>query len=78
MNISTLIQTQFYQNRLFIQHTQIDDKNAQKKSIAKVLKPEDTVLTNHSDDEIADDEQDARKVAASEALDNMDTVNYFA
>ena len=32
---------------------------------------------NDSDDEIADDEQDVRKVTASEALDSLDAVKCF-
>lgn len=34
----------------------------------------DTVLVNDSGNEITDDEQDFGKVAASEALDNLDAV----
>ena len=39
---------------------------------------EDTVLINESDDEIADDEQDVRKVTTSEVLDSLDAVMCFA
>ena len=42
------------------------------KSIAGVLQSVDTVLISDLDDEIPDDEQDVRKVAASEALDSLD------
>ena len=46
------------------------------KSIAEFLQSEDTVLINDSDDEIAD-EQDVRKVTASEALDSLHAVKCF-
>ena len=39
---------------------------------------EDTVLISDSDDEIADDEQDVRKVAASEAFDSLNNMKCFA
>ena len=44
----------------------------------KVLKSEDTVSINDSDNEIADDGQDVRKVMASETLDILDVVKCFA
>ena len=47
------------------------------KSITEVLQSADTVLINDSDDEIADDEQDVRKVTASEALDKLRVVGSF-
>ena len=37
-----------------------------------------TVLINDSDDTIADDEQDVRKMTASESLDSLNTMKYFA
>ena len=49
-----------------------------RKNIVEVLQSEDTVLVNDSDDEIADDEQDVRKVAASETLDSLDAMKCFA
>ena len=49
-----------------------------RKSIAAVLQSEDTVLINGSDDAIADDDQDVRKVTAFEALDSLDAVECFA
>ena len=42
------------------------------------MQSEDIVLINDSDDEIADDEQDFRKVTASKALDVLDAVKCFA
>ena len=43
-----------------------------------ILQSEDTALINYWDDEIADDdEEDVRKVTASEALDSLVTVNWF-
>ena len=43
-----------------------------------ILQSEDTALINYWDDEIADDdEEDVRKVTASEALDSLVTVNCF-
>ena len=53
-------------------------QECREKSITEVLQSEFTVLKNDSDDETADDEQDVRKVMASEALDGLDAVNYFA
>ena len=41
------------------------------------MQPEDTFLINDSDDEIADDKQDVRKVAASEGLESQDDVKCF-
>ena len=52
-------------------------QECREKSIAEVLQSEDTVLINDSDDEIADDEQDVRKVTASETLDSLDAVKCF-
>ena len=37
-----------------------------------------TVLINDSDETIADDEQDVRKMTASESLDGLNTMKYFA
>ena len=42
------------------------------------MQSEDTVLFHDSDDEIADDEKDARKATAFEALDSLDAVQCFA
>ena len=42
------------------------------------MQSEDTVLISDSDDKIADDEQDVRKVAASEALDSLGDVKCYA
>ena len=39
---------------------------------------EDTFLINDSGDETDDDEQDVRKVASSEVLDNLHGVKCFA
>ena len=50
-------------------------QDCREKSIAEVLQLEDTVLINDSYVEIVDDEQDVRKVTASEALD---AVKFFA
>ena len=63
---------------MLIQHTQIDNKTAEKKSLAKVLQSKDTVLINDLDDEIINDEQYVRKVTASEVLDSLDAVKCFA
>ena len=49
-----------------------------RKKYCKVLQSKDIVLTNDSDDEIADDEQDVRKTTASETLDSLYAVNCFA
>ena len=46
--------------------------------MTEVLESEDTILIDDSDVEIADDEQDVRKVTASEALDSLDAVMCFA
>ena len=78
MNISTSMRRQLYQGYMLIQHTQIDNKNAEKKSLAKVLQSKDTVLINDLDDEIINDEQYVRKVTASEVLDSLDAVKCFA
>ena len=51
---------------------------ARKKNIAEVLQSEDTVLINDLVAEIADDEQDVRKMTASEAVDSLDAVKCFA
>ena len=67
MNISTLLWKQLHQK------TQVDwRQECREKSIAEALESEDTVLINDSDDEIAVDEQDFRKVIASDALDSLD------
>ena len=43
-----------------------------------ILQSEDTALINYWDKEIADDdEEDVRKVTASEALDSLVTMNRF-
>ena len=42
------------------------------------MQSEYTVLINDVDDEIANDEQDIRKVTAFEALDSLDAVKCFA
>ena len=52
--------------------------NAEKKNIAEVLQSEDTVLINDLEAEIADHEQDVRKMTASEALDSLNAVKCFA
>ena len=41
------------------------------------MQSEDTVLINNSSDEIADDEQDVRKMTASETLGSLDVVKCF-
>ena len=41
------------------------------------MQAEAAVLINDSGDEIPDDEQDIRKVTASEALDSLDVVKCF-
>ena len=67
MNISTLVWKQLHQKK------QVDwRQECREKSIAEALESEDTVLINDSDDEIAFDEQDVRKVTASDALDSLD------
>ena len=48
------------------------------KSFAEFLQSKDTNLINDSDDEIADDEEDVRKVVAAESLDSLDVVKCFA
>ena len=48
-----------------------------KKRTAEDLQSEDSVLINDLDDEVADDEQDVRKVTASEALDSRDILKLF-
>ena len=50
-------------------------QECREKSIAEVLQSEDTVLINDSDDGITDDEQDVKKVTASEALDSHEQIN---
>ena len=42
------------------------------------MQSKDIVLINYLDDEIADDEQDARKTTASETLDSLYAVKCFA
>ena len=42
------------------------------------MQSEDTVLINDLEDEIADHEQDVRKMTASEALDSLNAVKCFA
>lgn len=44
----------------------------------EVWQTKDTILISDSDDTIADDKQDVRKVMASEVLDSLDAVNCFA
>ena len=53
-------------------------QECREKSIAEVLQSEDTVLINDSDDEIADDEQNVKKVTTSEALDSLNAAKCFA
>ena len=53
-------------------------QECREKDIAEFLQSEDIVLINGLDDEIADDEQDVRKVTASEAFDSLDAVKCFA
>ena len=67
---------QLHQSQLLIQHVDWPQE-CREKSTADVLQSEDTVLINDSDDEIADDEQDVRKVTTSEALDSQDAVKCF-
>ena len=50
-------------------------QECREKSIAEVLQSENTVLSNNSDNKIADDEQDVRKMTASETLDSLYTVS---
>ena len=52
-------------------------QECREKSIAEVLQSEDAVLINDSGNKIADDEQDVRKMTASEALDSLDAVKCF-
>ena len=42
------------------------------------MQSKDIVLINYLDDEIADDEQDARKTTGSETLDSLYAVKCFA
>ena len=59
--------------------TQVDwQQRYKEKSIAEVLHSEGTFLINESDDKIADDEQYARKVKASETLASLNAANCFA
>ena len=59
--------------------THVDwQQECREKSIAEVLESEDTVLISDLDDEIADDEQDVRKVTASETLDCLVAAKFFA
>ena len=44
---------------------------------SEMLQSQDTALISYLNDEIANDEQDVRKVTASEALDNLDDVKCF-
>ena len=44
---------------------------------SEMLQLQDTVLISYLDDKIAKDEQDVRKVTASEALDSLDDVRCF-
>ena len=53
-------------------------QKCREKSIAEVLQSKDIVLINDLDDEIADDEQDVRKTTASETLDSLYAVKWFA
>ena len=46
--------------------------------MAEVLQSEDTVLIKNSDDEFADDEQNVKKMTASEALNSLGVVKCFA
>ena len=48
------------------------------KSMAEVLQSEDTVLIKNLDAEFADDEQDAKKMMAPEALNSLGIVKCFA
>ena len=48
------------------------------RNVVEVLQSNDTVLINDSDDKIADDGQDVRRIAASESLDSLDAVECFA
>ena len=53
------------------------DWRFREKSLTEALQSEDTTLINALDNEIADDEQDARKMTTSKALDSLDVVNCF-
>ena len=53
-------------------------QECREKSIVEVWQTKDTILISDSDDTIADDKQDVRKVMASEVLDSLDAVNCFA
>ena len=53
-------------------------QECQEKSMAEVLKSEDTVLIINLVAEFADDEQDAKKMTASEALTSLSIVKCFA
>lgn len=58
--------------------TQVDwQQRYKEKSIAEVLRSEGTFLINESDDKIADDEQYARKVKASETLASLNAAKCF-
>ena len=50
-------------------------QECREKSIAEVLQSENTASVNNSDDKIADDKQDVRKMTASETLDSLYTVS---
>ena len=60
-----------------IQHTYWR-KECREKRTTEVLQSEDTFLIKDSDDEIADDKQDVRKLTASEGLESLDAVKCFA
>ena len=47
---------QLHQSQLLIQHMQIDEKNAEKKSNAEVLQSENAILINDLGDKVVDDE----------------------
>ena len=53
-------------------------QECREKNIAQAFQSEGAVLINDSDDEIADDEQNVRKVTASETLNSLDAAKCFA
>ena len=66
-------------SELAVDPTHVDwRQECREKNIAEVLQSEDNILIYDSDDEIPDDEQDVRKVTASEAFDSLDAVKSFA
>ena len=67
-----------HQSQLLIQNTQIGDKNAEKKAWQKSCNQKILFDSKTWDAEFADDEQDAKKMMASEALNSLGIVKCFA